>query len=134
RIKGAQLQEVADLLAALVVNNAAERLRELAVTGITVGKARALPNQDVLVKAEIEIGEKEPMKLGWRIADRDGVLKIVDIEVDGYSLRIHFQNLFERKLRYGGVDGLVKSLRNKVDDTPGLVWVQEAALYNTVVD
>ncbi len=129
RIKGDKLREVADLLAALVVNNAADRLRELAVTEITVGDVKAMPNGDVLVKAEIVADGKESVKMGWRIADRSGSPKIVDIEVEGYSLRINFQNVFERKLRYGGVDGLIRSLRNDVDGTPGQRWVQEAALH-----
>lgn len=131
RIKGDKLREVADLLAALVVNNAAERLRELAVTDITVGDVKAMPNGDVLVKAEIvSDGGKEPVQMGWRIADRGGTPKIVDIVLEGYSLRINFQNVFERKLRYGGVDGLIRSLRKEVDGTPGQRWVQEAALHN----
>ena len=135
RIKGDKLREVADLLAALVVNNAAERLRELAVTDITVGDVKAMPNGDVLVRAEIvSDGGKKAVKMGWRIADRGGTPKIVDIVLEGYSLRINFQNVFERKLRYGGVDGLIRSLRKDVDGTPGQRWVQEAALRGPVVD
>ena len=87
-----------------------------------------MPDQAVVVKAVIEISGKDPIKTGWRVAERGDGLKIVDIEMQGHSLRIHYMNWFKRKFRFGGVDGLIKSLRRQVAGTPAMKWVQEAAL------
>ncbi len=128
RVPKDKLNELARLLAAEVVNKASDRLRDAEVTGFTVGKARLMPNQDVVVKAVIEISGKDPIKTGWRVAGRGDGLKIVDIEMQGHSLRIHYMNKFKRRFRFGGLDGLIKSLRKRVAGTPGMAWVQEAAL------
>ncbi len=128
RVHKDKLKELARLLAAEIVNKASDRLRDAEVTGFTVGKARLMPNQDVIVKAVIEISGKDPIKTGWRVARRGGGLKIVDIEMQGHSLRIHYMNKFERKFRFGGLGGLIKSLRKRVAGTSGMAWVQEAAL------
>ncbi len=128
RVPKDKLNELARLLAADIVNKASDRLRDAEVTGFTVGKARLMPNQDVMVKAVIEIFGKDPIKTGWRVAGRGDGLKIVDIEMQGHSLRIHFMNRFERKFRFGGLDALIKRQRKRVAGTPGMAWVQEAAL------
>lgn len=128
RVSKDKLNELARLLAADIVNKASNRLRDAEVTGFTVGNARLMPDQDVMVKAVIEISGKDPIKTGWRVSERGGGLKIVDIKMQGYSLRIHYMNWFERKIRFGGLDGLIKSLRRRVAGTPAMAWVQEAAL------
>lgn len=128
RVPEDKLKELARLLAADIVNKASDRLRDAEVTGFTVGKARLMPDQDVMVKAVIEISGKDPIKTGWRVAERGDGLKIVDIKMQGYSLRIHYMNWFERKIRFGGLDALIDRLRKRVAGTPGMAWVQEAAL------
>ncbi len=128
RVPEDKLNELARLLAADIVNKASDRLRDAEVTGFTVGNARLMPDQDVMVKAVIEISGKDPIKTGWRVAARGDGLKIVDIKMQGYSLRIHYMNMFKRKFGFGGLDGLIKGLRKRVAGTPGMAWVQEAAL------
>lgn len=128
RVPKDRLNELARLLAADVVNKASDRLRDAEVTGFTVGKARLMPDQDVMVKAVIEISGKDPINTGWRVSERGDGLTIVDIKMQGYSLRIHYMNWFERKIRFGGLDALIKSLRRRVAGTPAMAWVQEAAL------
>jgi ABC-type transporter MlaC component len=93
-----------------------------------------MPNGDVIVKARIDFAGGEPLATGWRIRERDSRLRIVDIEVEGYSIRIHYQNQFERLLRYDGVAGLLKSLRQKLRGTPGLAWVQAAAAQQSALN
>jgi ABC-type transporter MlaC component len=134
RIGQAQLNEVGELLAALVINKTTARLRGTEIRGFTIGDAHSMPNDDVIVKAAIGFVGGEPLATGWRVRARDGRLAIVDIEVEGYSMRIHFQNQFERTLRYDGVAGLIRSLRQKVRGTPGLAWVQEAALQHSAAN
>ena len=128
RVSMDKLNELARLLAADFVNKASDRLRDAEVTGFTVGKARLMPDRDVMVKAVIEISGKDPIKTGWRVAERGDGLKIVDIKMQGYSLRIHYMNWFERKIRLGGLDALINNLRRRVAGTRGMAWVQEAAL------
>ena len=128
RVEPRKLQQIGKLLAALVVNVAAERLQASEVSGFVVGGVRVLPNKDVEIHADIRMTSGKPLKTAWRINDRRGELKIVDVKIDGYSLRIHYRNMFARKLKYDGIDGLILILRKRTQGTPGMAWVQEAVL------
>ncbi len=134
RINKAKLDHVAQLLAATVLNETAKRLGDAEITGFVIGAVRTMPNRDAQVKAVLEFADREALDMAWRIAKSGGDLKIVDIEVAGYSMRIHYQNMFDRRLRIGGIDGLIKSLHKKVEDTPGMAWLQEATLRQPAVD
>jgi phospholipid transport system substrate-binding protein len=134
RLGAAELRQVGELLAALVINLTSERLRGTEIADFRIGEARTMPNGDVIVKARIDFAGGEPLATGWRIRERDSRLRIVDIEVEGYSIRIHYQNQFERLLRYDGVAGLLKSLRQKLRGTPGLAWVQAAAAQQSALN
>lgn len=117
RVRQAQLAELGRLMAALVVQRMAERLAEARPTGFTVGAARQMPNGDVIVEATLRLAGGAAVATGWRIADTDRGLRIVDIELEGYSMRIHYMNRFEPWLRRDGIDGLIERLHRMVGGT-----------------
>ena len=114
RASAAQLREIGRLLAAKVTAVAAEHLGQGRVTGFRIGQSTPLPNGHVLVQAVIVGTGAKPIHTGWRVAEEDGRLRVVDVEFEGYSMRIHYQNEFERRIRFGGIDGLIKSLRRDI--------------------
>ncbi len=92
-------------------------MAEARPTDFTIGAARPMPNGDVMVEATLRLAGAEPVATGWRVADTDRGLRIVDIELEGYSMRIHYMNRFEPWLRRDGIDGLIERLRRMVGGT-----------------
>lgn len=71
-------------------------------------------DQEVTVNTVIRLpGGAQPIAVDYDLSQSDSAWKVFDIRVDGASLVINYRNVFAQELQRGGIDGLLKSLRDK---------------------
>lgn len=78
-----------------------------------VKKARAEGNDDVTVRTWIEADAATPFIIDYRLRERGGSWKVIDVVVEGVSLVQNFRDQSRSLLRDVGPDGLIEKLRAK---------------------
>ncbi|MDR3157949.1 MAG: ABC transporter substrate-binding protein [Zoogloeaceae bacterium] len=68
---------------------------------------------DVRVRTEILQPGARPVQLDYSLEKMDGGWKVYDVTVAGVSLVINYRASFGEEIRKGGIDGLIKALRDK---------------------
>lgn len=80
--------------------------------GVVIG---GNPNQ-AFVETEVPMDEGKPVTVRWRVSDKDGVLKIIDIIIENVSLvqtaRSEYTSFIAKSPK--GIDGLLENLREKI--------------------
>jgi phospholipid transport system substrate-binding protein len=69
---------------------------------------------DVLVDSEIGRPDGLPIKVGWRVRNVGGRMKVVDVVVEGVSMALTQRQEFASVLQKVGLGGLVQDLRDRV--------------------
>ena len=86
--------------------------KQFVFKGVVVGNN---PNQ-AFVETEVPMDKGEPVSVRWRVSDKDGVLKIIDIIIENVSLvqtaRSEYTSFIAKSPK--GVDGLLENLREKI--------------------
>ncbi len=82
---------------------------------VEVKPARLQPGEDdVQVKSEIKLpGGAPPVNVDYAMYKADSDWKVYDVIVDGVSLVTTYRSTFSEEIRQNGIDGLIKSLREK---------------------
>jgi len=77
---------------------------------------RAEKNREhIFVRAEVAREQGAPVRLIWRIRERDNRFKILDISAEGLSMALTLRQEYNSAIkRTGGVGGLIALLREKV--------------------
>jgi phospholipid transport system substrate-binding protein len=71
-------------------------------------------DDDVVVKSEIKRpGDAPPIAVNYSMFKADSTWKVYDVSVEGVSLVTTYRSSFAEEIRKGGIDGLIKSLRDK---------------------
>jgi ABC-type transporter MlaC component len=120
---GRDKREFAVLFAAHVIDVAIERFGNLQVEKVTTGNLRAMPNGNVMVNTVIDRRADAALSVDWRVHKTPRGPLINDIEVEGYSLAIHYRGEFER-VGVSTVPGLIDRLRGMTKDSPALPVVR----------
>lgn len=68
---------------------------------------------DVLVRSEIRQPGAKPIQLDYSLEKQGENWKVYDVLVAGVSLVTNYRDSFGQEVRAGGIDGLVKSLKDK---------------------
>ena len=95
----------------------AARFREIGSARLRVAKSREVSANQVLVLSFIELPDRAPIEVDWRIRERESKLKIVDVVIEGVSMRdlaarrVHRRHPSER----GQNSGLLAALRRKTE-------------------
>ena len=110
-----QLAEFLRLFEDFIVVTYASRFSEYSGESFEIRSIRAEPGRDTLVLTEIlRPTGGPPYRVDWQVRERDGILKIIDVKVEGVSMsvtqRAEFSSVIQRQ---GGVDGLIEQLRTK---------------------
>jgi len=113
------------LFAAHVIDVAIDKFGDLQIQRFAVAEGREQPNGDFKVASRIERAGGPPLLVDWRVRFTDGRPKINDIEVEGYSLLIHYRGEFERG-NVSTVPGLIAKLRDMTARSPALPTVRRA--------
>ncbi len=122
-VSPADKKEFTLLFAAYVIDVAIEKFGSTQVSDYAIGALKTQPNGDVMVSTLINTSDK-PLKVDWRVHNRSGRPGINDIEVEGYSLVIHYRGEFERA-GVSTVKGLIDKLRGLTQASAALPVVRQ---------
>lgn len=99
---------------AFVVETYAARLGGIEVDSMDVIGSEPVGKRDVLVRSEVELAAKKPLRADWRVRESDGGYRILDLSVEGISMALTLRQEFASVLgREGGVNGLIARLRER---------------------
>jgi phospholipid transport system substrate-binding protein len=76
----------------------------------------SLESGDVTVRTEIEQKGGFPIPLNYSLKQTGHGWKVYDISVDDISLVTNYRSSFSRQIRKNGIDGLIKTLRERNQD------------------
>jgi phospholipid transport system substrate-binding protein len=69
--------------------------------------------EDVTVKSQIKLpGGAPPVNVDYSMVKNSDDWKVYDVTVDGVSLVTTYRSTFTDEVRKGGIDGLIKSLKD----------------------
>lgn len=109
-----QREQYLKVFADFVSKSYSRRLAEEAtITGFNITNVRDLGEGDTLVQTSITRPSGAPLNYEWRVRDRCGNAKIVDVIVEGVSLLVTQRSDFTSVAGQSGVDGLIANLRDK---------------------
>ncbi len=75
---------------------------------------RAKPEDtDVLVRTEVRQPGAKPVQIDYNLDKQGDSWKVYDVLVAGVSLVNNYRDSFGQEVRAGGIDGLIKSLKDK---------------------
>lgn len=78
-----------------------------------------LDDGDVVVESKVsQRNGGPPANVGWRIRERNGELRIVDVIIEGVSMALNQRQEFGSILSSNGFDGLMRLLREKTEHPP----------------
>ena len=112
---GEQRKSFVSLFEDFTVQAYAGRFREIGSARLSVVKSREVSANQVLVSSLIELPDRALIEVGWRIRAHGSELKIVDVVLEGVSMRISLRDEFTAVIRQSGgrVAGLLDALRRK---------------------
>ena len=117
-------REFTQLFAAYVIDVAIEKFGSTNVARFAIGQLKPQPNGDIKVNTAVSTAEK-PLSVDWRVHNKAGKPSINDVEVDGYSLVIHYRGEFERA-GVSNVPGLIGKLKSLTSHSKALPVVRTA--------
>ena len=68
---------------------------------------------DVLVRTEVRQPGAKPVQIDYNLEKQGDNWKVYDVMVAGVSLVTNYRDSFGQEVRSGGIDGLIKSLKDK---------------------
>ena len=112
----AQQKEYMVLFRKMVVNVYTQRFGDYKGQKFEVKSARPVGNGDVLVMSQIiPTDGSDSIQVDWRVRNKNGSLKIVDVMVAGVSMSVTQRSDFSSVIQRGGgtIDVLIKHLKEK---------------------
>lgn len=110
-----QQQEYQAVFAEFILRTYSRRLGGYSGEQFKVIEAKPLGKRDAVVITEIARPSGPPLEAGWRIRSGANGLRILDLIVEGVSLAVTQRSEFQSVVNSQGVDGLIESLRLKLD-------------------
>ena len=87
-----QREQFFPLFATFFIDTVIDMLKTVSITEQRIGQIREFPNGEVIVSTLIVQSTGDNLDTGWRISNRTGDLKIVDVTVKGASAVGHFRD------------------------------------------
>lgn len=109
-----QRSEYQALFQEYVLRTYSRRIGGYSGESFRIVKAEPLGKTDALVFTEIGRPSGPPLLAGWRVRNRDGGHKILDVVVEGISMAQTQRSEFAALIRRQGIDGLLEALRARV--------------------
>jgi phospholipid transport system substrate-binding protein len=111
----AQRTEYLQLFRAFALDNLASRLHVYDGQDFEIVGAQAVDERDAVVATRVTGGGRPPLKVDWRVRERDdGNLVAIDVIVEGISLIVTQRSEFSAVIERQGMDGLLAELRQRV--------------------
>lgn len=114
----AQQTEYLRLFEDMIVQTYTTRFEEYSGQTMKVGNAIESGKRDILVSSQILQPEGPPLNLEWRIRERNGQMKIIDVVVEGISMSVTQRSDFSAVIQRGGgsIESLLTMLREKTSE------------------
>jgi phospholipid transport system substrate-binding protein len=111
-----QQGEFQKLFETLLVQSYAKTFAQYGGDKFQVTKSMADSDGSVVVNSHVDRPNGDTIHLDWRVADQGGSMRIVDLVVEGVSLRTTHRSDFASAIQSNGgtIEGLLKVLRQKV--------------------
>ena len=74
--------------------------------------------RDVVVSSEIVKDGATGLRTDWRVRTYEGVLKIIDVNIQGVSMLTSQREEFRAVIRQKGFDGLIEMLKDLTAEKP----------------
>jgi len=108
--KGVLVEEFKTLL----VRTYANALTQYRSQQIDFKPLKAAPGDtDVVVRTEVRQAGAKPVQIDYALDRQGESWKIYDVLVAGVSLVVNYRDSFGQEVRTGGIDGLIKTLKEK---------------------
>jgi phospholipid transport system substrate-binding protein len=96
-----------------LANNYGSRIERYNQEEVKIVGERAEPRGDVTVRTRIVGGQFDDATVDYRLRERDGSWKVIDVIIEGISLVSNFRDQFKEVLSRGGPERLLEKLREK---------------------
>ncbi|NRA08594.1 MAG: ABC transporter substrate-binding protein [Myxococcales bacterium] len=113
RFSKPQQQEFVEVFTSYLANDYGSRLDRYEQEQVAVLGERQEPRGDVTVKTSIVGGENDGALVNYRMRDRKGSWRIIDVVIEGISLVANFRDQFRDVIARSGPEGLLGKLREK---------------------
>jgi phospholipid transport system substrate-binding protein len=108
-----QKTQLAKEFQTLLVRSYANSLSQYKNQTIDVKPFKATPDPEVTVKTEVKQPGAKPVQIDYDLHKVGGAWKVFDVYVAGVSLIANYRDSFGQEVKANGIDGLIKSLREK---------------------
>lgn len=101
----------------LLIRTYGKSLSEFSDQEINYFPVRMEEGEDkVVVKSEVIQPGGPPIPVSYRLRIKDDAWKVYDLSIDGVSLVTSYRGTFDQEVRKGGIEGLLKYLKDKNTD------------------
>ena len=109
-----QRQTYTEIFSQFLVQTYSARLGGVEIDDFTVLNAKNVGDKDILVFSHVAQGSGQPVRANWRVREREGGFRILDLSVEGISMAVMLRQEFASILRKkNGVDGLIDMLKER---------------------
>ncbi len=109
-----QRRQLSEEFRTLLVRTYANALTEYRDETVTFKPMRKGSDaKEVLVQSQINKPGGQPVNLDYRLVDKGGEWKVIDVTVAGVSLVTNYRSSFNNEISSGGIEGLLKALQEK---------------------
>jgi len=118
KMNDSQKIEMKDVFQELLVRTYSKALLEYENQGVIYLPSKgSIARGDVTVRTEIDQPGGFPVPLNYKLYLKNGEWLVYDISVDNVSLVTNYRSSFARKIKKSGIGGLIKSLRERNNET-----------------
>jgi len=93
--------------------NYGSRLERYEQADVEVLGARVEPRNDVTVLTQVVGSQYDGISMNYRLRERKGEWKIIDLVIEGVSMLANFRAQFSEVISREGVDGLLNAMRTR---------------------
>lgn len=109
----AQRSEYLKLFEDMIVGTYAQRFGEYSGQQFKVGNAKPVSDRDTIVTSQVLQKDAPPLGIEWRVRNKNGQLKVIDVFIENVSMAITQRSDFDAVIKREGIDGLLKNLRSR---------------------
>ncbi|WP_137936680.1 ABC transporter substrate-binding protein [Chitinivorax sp. B] len=109
-----QKSQLTDEFKTLLIRTYSSTLTSYKVQAIEVKPVRADANaNDVTVLTDVSVSGQQPVAINYKLRKVEQNWRVYDVVVGGVSLVTNYRGSFGDTIKQSGIDGLVKSLKDK---------------------
>lgn len=113
-----ELSEYYKLFPDFILKVNSDRLRKLDTTKMVIDKVTPHAKADIFIRTKAFNAEDRSLDVDWRVrSDKNGVVKIIDVKIEGISMVATQRDDFTARISTSGVDGLNQYMKSIIDGT-----------------